>query len=315
MPTKKIKKRSLVTKKQQRKRSALPGIIELSRLTAVTLWRFRRLLAGLLAISWVLTTLVVGATQQSQYESLRQLAQAVGEELFAGDYTMLIQVGVLFTSVLSGGLNTVLGEGQQIYLSFAYAFVSLVTIWILRHRLAGESIKLRDAIYRAGGPIAAIVVLSVIAFVQLLPFVIGTLMLASAKASGLLSGIAASSFIFGIWGLSFVVSLYLLITTFFAIIIATLPGMYPIVAYRDAQQLLRGKRMAVFGRIVWLIAMLVVVLGVAVAPLIFIDAVIGIEWLSIVAALLQLLTIMVLIYATGYVYMLYRELIDDTSRS
>lgn len=312
---KKASKPLSTTKSKRPVTTALPRSFALMRETIRLLLSRWQVFAGLIVVIWSLLFLVVGGAQQLQYESLRDLAKIVSSEVYGGNYSVWVETAVLVTSVVGGGLNVILSEGQQIYTILLYMFTGLVTVWLLRHMVAGSNVRLRDGLYSAGAPIASIVVLGFIAMVQLLPAVLGTLIISSAKASGLLDGLWLSSVFFGVWLLSAVITLYLLMTTFFASIIATIPGTYPITAFRQANRLLAGKRLSVFLRIVWLTVVVIVALVILVAPVIFVDTLVSSEWLPFVAALLQMITIGLSVVSVSYIYVLYRKLIDASTGS
>ena len=113
-----------------------------------------------------------------------------------------------------------------------------------------------------------------------------------------------------------VLSLYWITGSFMALIIVTLPGMYPWQAIRSAGDLVVGRRLRILYRIVWLLITVFVIWVITVIPVILLD-----KWLMnlipalksapIVPVVLLLVTSFVTVWSSAYVYMLYRKVVDD----
>ena len=119
-------------------------------------------------------------------------------------------------------------------------------------------------------------------------------------------------------GLLVVMSLYLITSTFFALIIVTLPGMYPSNAIRAAGDLVVGRRLRILARILWML------IGVAIAwvfitlPAILIDSWLkglwkAIDWLPNVPVIILALSSLTVIWISAYIYLLYRKVVEDES--
>ena len=292
----------------------MPGVISFTREVNSKLWEDKKLFLRLFLVTTVVATLLVGIVQQDQYVSTSEALQEYGAALASEGFDGVMQVGVLFATVATGGLNTSLSEIQQIYLFSLYLLVWLATIWLLRHRMAGTTVLVRDGLYNAGAPIVATLLLISLAVIQLLPMALGIIAFSSASSSGLLhGGIETGLFAFVALLLS-VLSLYWVSSTFFAIIIATIPGTYPMKAVGSAGQIVLGQRLRLMLRLLWLALILVIMWVVILLPAVLLDTWIGQPLLPIVMLSVQILTSFSVIFGSAYVYLLYRKMIDEPAK-
>lgn len=286
------------------------NVLKFSKFVARTLWQHKRLFGALTVVALVASLVITGASQQQQYASLRDLTLAVTGEL--GVSNGVLESIALLISLIGGGLNVTLGEGQQIGQLMVYLLLWLTTIWLLRHVLAGhKAVKVRDGLYNAAAPMVPTLVIATIGLVQLLPAAGAILALAAAKASGLLEGALGIAILVVVASVVGALSLYWLTTTFIAGVIATIPGTYPVNALRSARTVVKGHRVSLLLHMIWLVAGLAVLSSVLLLPVILVDTSTESSWLPLVALFYQLLTTAALVYATAYVYLLYRGMIDD----
>jgi hypothetical protein len=306
-----------VTRRRDYTRSLeLPGFIAFTREVNKTFWRFRKVLLTLAAFYAVLTIVLVGIGSQETYETLTSTLQDTGSEIFQGNLAKLGEAGVLFISLASTGLAGSPTEAQQIYTTFLGLLVWLTTVWLIRNLLAGHKPRVRDGLYNAGAPIISTFVVLIILFLQLLPIGLAIVGYTAASATGLLAGgVEAMLFWMGA-GLLGVLSLYLVSSTFLAMIVVTLPGMYPIQALRSAGDMAVGRRIRILLRILWMLVMSLLAWAVVLIPIILLDtwlksvftALAGIPVIPIVLLIVSVLTV---IWIGTYVYLLYRKVVDD----
>lgn len=297
----------------------LPGYIAFTHHVNQTIWQYRPHLIGVAIVYSVLTLVLIGLGSQDTYQTLFDTLQETGSELFAGNWGQLGQAGLLFASIASSGLTGELTEAQQIYSTLLVLLVWLTTVWLIRHLLAGHKVSLRDGLYSAGSPIVATFIVSLVMAVQLLPLALAVIGYAAASASGLLAGGIEAMLFWMAAGLLTILSLYWLISTFFALVIVTLPGMYPFRALRAAGDLVIGRRLRILLRWLWMMLVLTVTWAFVLIPIIFLDAGVkqwwpAIEWLPIVPATLLLLGTISVIWSAVYVYLLYRKVVEDDAQ-
>lgn len=281
-------------------------------------WRVLRdnwkLLLGLGLVYILLSIVLVGLFSQSTYSYLAdQLAIASDREL--GGFDTFSQSGVLLYTIVTGGVSGQLGEAQQIYTILLGLLLWLSIVWALRAVLAGKKIRIRDALYNSGAPIVPTLIVTLFMIVQLVPFALGLIVFASAQTGGLLNiPIAAALVWLGIILLG-ILTIYWLSTTAVALVIVTLPGMYPWRAVRSASDLVLGRRLRIMYRLVWLVAGMGLISAVVLIPFATL-----INWLSsmwswlgavpIVPFALLAMSAFVLVYGASYIYLLYRGVVD-----
>lgn len=304
------------------RRLQLPGYIVFTNLVFKTIWERRWVFFGLALVYGLLTALFVGLASQQTYEQISTSLDA--SEGFTGDaWSQLNKAGLLLAAGVTGGLNAAqsassMGVQQVVVTLLALLVTWLATVWLLRAQLAGQKPRLRDALYNSGSPVISTFFVSLALIIQALPIAVAIIGLAAASASGLFEG-GVEAMVFWIFALLLtVLSLYWMTSTFIALIVVTLPGMYPMKALRTAGDLVIGRRIRILLRFLWL-AFTVAVFWVAIMiPIILFDQWIkhlipAISWLPIVPICLLVMVSLTIVWSASYVYLLYRKVVDDDS--
>lgn len=296
-------------------RSSLPAQPELPGFIAFTteVWRtmasYKRPMLNFGAILVIINLMTIGLAQQENYKFFTGVIQSVGNDAAAGNFSTFIDKTALLGLAITGGLNGNLSEVQQFTLGLTGLLISLSIVWYLRHRLQGKTVKVRDALYSSGGPILPAVILVLVGLVQTVPALLGVLLYSTVSSAGI-SGVELMMFAIAS-GLLILLSLYWLTSTFFAGIIITIPGTYPLKALKLAGDIVIGKRLQLLLRVLWLGLLSVIIWVVVLVPAFFLADAISISWLPIVPVVLQLLGAWSLIFAVTYIYLLYRKMLDE----
>ncbi|QQG51180.1 MAG: hypothetical protein HZB75_01590 [Candidatus Saccharibacteria bacterium] len=294
----------------------LPGYWALTNNVRVVLWR-HKLFISLLVVSYgVLTVLLVGMASQDAYTQMSEILRTTGDDIFAGDLSNVGQAGLLLFSGITGTLSGSMTEAQRVYAGLLLLFTWLTTVWLLRATFAGKKPKLRDGLYNAGAPILPTFLVGLLLLVQLLPVALAIVGYTSASATGLLNGGIEAMLFWSVALLLGTLSLYWITSTFFALIIVTLPGMYPFQAIKTAGDLVVGRRIRILLRLLWVALIVAVLWLVIMVPIILLDTWIkgmlpAIEWLPVVPVALLVMSTLTVVWVASYVYILYRKVVDD----
>lgn len=297
----------------------LPGYWKFTREVHRTFWGYRTTLLGAAAVYFVLTVVLIGMGSQDTYNQLVTTLRETGANAFEGSWGALGEAGLLFASIATSGLTGTMTEAQQIYTGILLVVIWLTTVWLLRNLLAGHTVNLRDGLYNAGAPIVSTVLVGLVLIVQLLPIAIAAIGYSAAAASGLLNdGVEAMLFWIAALLLA-ILSLYWITSTFFALIIVTLPGMYPVRALRTAGDMVVGRRLRILLRIIWMMVLVALVYALILIPIILIDGGVkslipNIEWLPLVPVSLLALGAVSVVWSACYIYLLYRKVVEDDAQ-
>ena len=260
---------------------------------------------------------MVGISSQDTYSQLRQILQENSGDLFSGAWGEVGKAGLLLFSGLTGSFAPRLTEVQQVFAGFLVLMTWLTTVWLHRALMAGNRPRLRDAVYNSGAPIIPTALVSILLLIQLVPLALAIITYSAAMSSDLTAASGFLAMIVFLVALSFVIlSLYWVSSTFMALIVVTLPGMYPWQAIRTAGDLVVGRRVRILLRVIWLMLSVIVFWAVIVIPVIILDS-----WLVSIwdfVDKLQLVPITVLavssgatIWSSSYIYLLYRKVVED----
>lgn len=307
-----------LTKRRDYKRSLkLPGYWAFTSTVWTTL-RSQGKAFGLVVVIYAAFGMLFGMmANQEVYNQIGELFQQSSSELPSGDFDSLLQAVLLSVAAFGGGAQS-LTEVQQVYAVLLFLLVWLTTVWLLREFLAGGKPRVRDGLYNSASPLVSTFLIFAVLLVQLVPLgILGVIYTALSGINLLTDGMPV--FLFSMLALLVIVlTLYWVTTTFVALVVVALPGMYPMQAFRTASDLVIGRRLRLLYRLLWLAGLLLVVWLVIMVPLVMFDTWLRSVWSTFAAVPLVpfvgiLLSAASTVWAASYVYLLYRKAIDDDS--
>jgi hypothetical protein len=278
----------------------LPSVYRLTKTAALTLWRHKRLFAGITIVYGLLNlVLVQGLAGNTDLADLKNNL----DQLFTGDFGSLASALSVF-AVLVGSAGNASDQTAGAYQLFLALVGSLAMIWALRQVLAGTSLRIRDAYYRGMYPLIPFILVLLVIGLQLLPLLVGS------SLYGIVTGndiavYAAEKFVWAmLYFLLALLTFYMLCSSLFALYIVTLPDMTPLKALRSARELVRHRRWTVLRKVLALPLILLIVAAVIMVPIII--------WLTSLAQwMFFILTMSSLLAIHAYMYTVYRELLNE----
>ena len=257
-------------------------------------------------------------TNQDIYSQISELVSNTSGYFFSNSWGEVGQAGLLLIAAFAGGSASA-STDQLVYLAVSLLYIWLTTVWLIREHTAGRKPKLRDGLYNSGAPfISTLLVLSVM-FIQLLPVGVVALAYSGLSSVGVIeSGFGAMLF-YCLAGFVAIVSMYWLTSTIIALVVVTLPGMYPMRALRIAGDLVIGRRLRILYRLLWLVMVTIVAWFAIMIPIILIDSWANRMWpqtsdVPIVPYFAVVMNAFVTIWSCSYVYLLYRRIVDDDAK-
>lgn len=273
----------------------LPGAFTLFFAALRLVGQHWKVFGGITAIYAVFNVLLVQSFSGSEAQTTNALDNAPTNQ-----WEDLLNKVTLFT-YMAGASSNANGEVAGVYQLFLAIITSLALIWTLRELYASNKVRIRDGFYKGMYPlIPFFLVLGVVA-IQMLPVVIGGFLYSLVTASSVaLSGVETLLWTI-IFGLSVLISLYMLCSSLFALYIVCLQGMTPLTALRAARELVRYRRWVVMRKLIFLPVAMLVCGAVLTIPAIFLAPTVGV----IILFLLNMVSLAVI---HSYMYRLYREL-------
>jgi hypothetical protein len=298
------------------KQDQSPGLFAHATHTLTTLLKNRRTFLALFAAFAIASILLLGLLSEDTYVSFQKAIDETAAGLETGDIGRGAKAGLLLvSSFTSGGLSQTMSETQRVLTIFVFLAVWLTTIFILRGILSDNKPKMRDALYSALSPLVSTLLVFVMIFIHLIPIFLVIIAYSSASATDFL---ATPFYAFIFWLLACALTLlscYLLSSSLMALVVVTVPSTRPFAALNLASDLMAGRRIKFIIRILFLLFLALLALVAIVFPIIVFDL-----WLKsafpffvgwpIVPVVLLLFTTFFFIYATAYIYLYYRRLID-----
>ncbi len=308
-----------LTRRRDYKRSLkLPGYLSLTAQFLKLIKDNWRIFLSLTLIYVILTLLMSSAMSQSTYSELINFVSLSQGEDGAMGFAGTLSV---FWSIVLAQLGGTATSGQsQVMGVLIGLFMWLTVVWLLRAILAGKKPKARDGLYLSGGPVLALLMLVLVAIIQLLPAAIAIIVYGAAQSSMILDQTAMLMLFGGAMILLITMSLYWVTSTFFAMIIVSLPGIYPMEALRLASEIVVGRRIRILLRLMWLIVLLVVFWAAVLLPVIIFDgflksAMPDLDWLPLVPSVTLLMGAASIILSASYIYLFYRKVVDDDAKT
>lgn len=297
----------------------LPGYFALTGQVFKTIWSNRKSFLAIVLIYCTTSALLIGISPQETFSDLRDNLSEIGQNVADGGFSSVTESAILASSTLFGSLTPELSEAQQVYLAIMGLLTWLAVVWMLRQRLAGRPATLRDVLYNSGAPIIPTGIISLVFILQLLPVAIVAIGYAAASSTGLIDGgVEAMMFWLAATGL-ICLSIYWITATALALVVITLPGMYPMRALRIAGDMVVGRRVRILMRLSWMALLIVAMWFIFMTIAILIDTGVKsllpvLSWVPIVPAAVLILGSLSLLLSAVYVYLLYRRIVDDDAK-
>lgn len=294
----------------------IPGLLSHAISSFKILFKNWKLFLPFLLIMVVVDIFLVGLMSETTYVNFQNILDQTNSELSDGKLGNFAKAGLLLVStVTSGGLSSSLSESQQIFAIIVFLLIWLITIYLLRHLLAGHKIKLRDGFYNALTPLVSTFVVLMVAFVQAIPILIVVITYSAAVTTNFLATPFYALIYFMFAAIMLTLSGYLLSSSLVALIAVSAPGLYPLAALRTASDLMISRRIRFIIRVLYLVFVLAVIWVVIMLPVILLDLwlksfVSWLEGVPIVPFFLLLMTCFSFIYVSAYLYLYYRRLLD-----
>ncbi len=291
----------------------LPGYIAFTRSVAGHLIANKRIF-GISILSFsLISALLVGVASQDVYSQSVDILKQTSTSIFTGGWGELGKGALLLASIAGGNFDSEHSDAQQIYAMLVFLLLWLSTVWLLRTQLAGHTPNFRDSLYNSAAPLVPTILIALLFVIQLVPAAIALIIYQVGSAS--LTGIVAM-LVFLVALLLVILSLYWITSTFIALIVITLPGMYPWRAIRIAGDLVIGRRIRILARFIWGLICTALLWGSVMIPTTLFAI-----WLQntfhqtsvlpIVPMMLVLTSSLASIFIATYCYMLYRKIVDD----
>lgn len=290
-------------------------ILEVSR----TLWSYKRLFLPLMLIYALLYAAFAGITSQDTYTQIVSSIDQAGGEALAEPWSPIEQAGLTLTSIASGNANGTPSESQMIFGGLIGLMAWLTTVWLLRNIFAGNKVRVRDGLYNSGSPIIATALIILVIIVQLLPIGLAAIGYSAATSSGLIANGGVEAMLFWVAvGLLCALSLYWISSSLFALVIVTLPGMYPLKALNAARQIVLSRRFKLLVRMVWMALFVAIVWATVMILMIMFDswlkgALPSVQWIPLIPITMLVLNTFGIFWVSVYIYLLYRKVVDNES--
>lgn len=261
---------------------------------------------GLTVTYIVALWVIIGLPSQEAYGDLRGLLS----ETLEGDIFNFVGIGTLVAGAIGGVTVVSQSELQQFMTAVAGIIFWLVFVWTVRQIQAGHKVTVRQALYNASTPLIPLLIITAIIALQMIPAAIGAFVLAYTTSSdGLgLSGVEAMLFSIGAI-LLILLTLYWIVQSLFALLIVTLPNMYPLTALSTAKTLVANKRFLILRRLTVFALLLGVLWLIVIIPIILLDNWLAIQVVPLVPMAVDVLSAFSLPISVIYLYRLYRELL------
>ncbi len=287
----------------------LPSWWKLMRRTAIILWGQRSIISALLILYIIIAWSLSGMFALTDFADLKSVLLEDENAWSLGGIMALVDS--FFTAQ-----TTTIAQNQPalLMLNLFSLLFWLAFVWVARYKIAKKVTSVREALYTSGTSLIPFLMLLALIFLQCLPAAYGfSLTRTIAEGRVFAGGFEVAAFSLLAF-LLVITSVYFVIGTITALQIVALPGMYPWKALQNARHLIMGRRFSVLRKYI----MLVVILGLSwialFAPTLLLEnAICGPEscWvgITILPFIYYLLLGFMVLFASVYLYVTYRELL------
>lgn len=274
-----------------------------------------KLFVPLIIIVVLLNATLVGMMSEDTYTQFQDVLDKTSLQVAGGDIGNMAKAGLLLISTITtGGLSGSASEAAMVFGVLIFLMIWLVTVFLLRHRLAGHKVRLRDGLYNAMTPLISTFVVFAVAVIQCIPIFALVIAYSAAVQTEFLATPFYALVFFIFAALMILISGYLLSSTLMALVAVTAPGLYPMKAMSASSDLMMGRRIKFILRLVALAITLVITWVLVMLPLILFDLWMKtFEWtagIPFIPICLNVMTCFTVIYCSAYLYLYYRWMLD-----
>ena len=300
------------------RKTELPSLTSQASAAFKMFFKFWKIFLSLLLIFVGLYIFLIGAMSENTLADVKANVEQTNKDVADGKIGTVGKAGLTLLGIISTGGLTTMNDAQVVIAVLLFTIIWLVTIYLARHLLAGhQEIKMRDGFYSALSPLVSTLVVGLIIFLEAIPIMLTIIVFQVALTTEFLSTPFYALLFFMFAALMITLSLYLLSSSFFAIIVVSAPGLYPLTAVRMAKNLIMGRRLRFLIRVFYLVIIVALLYLLLLMPAIILDGVLKAQfaWLAeskipFVAIIQLTITVFIFIYLSIYFYLFYRALLD-----
>jgi membrane protein len=300
------------------RKTELPSLTSQASAAFKMFFKFWKIFLPLLLIFVGLYIFLIGAMSENTLADVKANVEQTNKDVADGKIGTVGKAGLTLLGIISTGGLTTMNDAQVVIAVLLFTIIWLVTIYLARHLLADhQEIKMRDGFYSALSPLVSTLVVGLIIFLEAIPIMLTIIVFQVALTTEFLSTPFYALLFFMFAALMITLSLYLLSSSFFAIIVVSAPGLYPLTAVRMAKNLIMGRRLRFLIRVFYLVIIVALLYLLLLMPAIILDGVLKAQfaWLAeskipFVAIIQLTITVFIFIYLSIYFYLFYRALLD-----
>lgn len=300
------------------RKTELPSLTSQASAAFKMFFKFWKIFLPLLLIFVGLYIFLIGAMSENTLADVKANVEQTNKDVADGKIGTVGKAGLTLLGIISTGGLTTMNDAQIVIAVLLFTIIWLVTIYLARHLLAGhQEIKMRDGFYSALSPLVSTLVVGLIIFLEAIPIMLTIIVFQVALTTEFLSTPFYALLFFMFAALMITLSLYLLSSSFFAIIVVSAPGLYPLTAVRMAKNLIMGRRLRFLIRVFYLVIIVALLYLLLLMPAIILDGILKAQfaWLAeskipFVAIIQLTTTVFIFIYLSIYFYLFYRALLD-----
>ncbi len=302
----------LTRRRDYKRRWTIPGYWAFTNEVKTIIWSEKWLFIKFMILYGFFSFVIVGLLSQENYSLLQKTVNEVGSNVIAGELSTLVQNVAIFSGVLGGAFNPTLTESQQVYVGLLFLLGWMTMVWLLRQVMAGhKNVKLRDGLYSSGTPLIATFIIFLVVLLQMVPFAIALIAYGVAYSVNVFGDVLFTTLFWIVELLLAVASLYWITSSAVAMVVITLPGMYPLKALKVSGDLVIGRRLRILYRLGWLCLSIIVIWAIVVLPMILINNISLVQKIPIVPLTVLVLSAFTMVWSSAYIYILYRKLVSD----
>ena len=296
------------------RKTELPSLTSQASAAFKMFFKFWKIFLPLLLIFVGLYIFLIGAMSENTLADVKANVEQTNKDVADGKIGTVGKAGLTLLGIISTGGLTTMNDAQIVIAVLLFAIIWLVTIYLARHLLAGhQEIKMRDGFYSALSPLVSTLVVGLIIFLEAVPIMLTIIVFQVALTTEFLSTPFYALLFFMFAALMITLSLYLLSSSFFATIVVSAPGLYPLTAVRMAKNLIMGRRLRFLIRVFYLVIIVALLYLLLLMPAIILDGALKSQFAWLAESKIPFVAIIQLtitVYLSIYFYLFYRALLD-----
>lgn len=166
-----------------------------------------------------------------------------------------LRTSVTAVEEILASAGSTLGEAANVYQMLFLIIFTMASMWMARQLYSRQKeYRVRDAFYGGTSQFIVFVLVFITLLASLIPLILGNMVSSVLADQGLSLNLMEQTFVFVFVALTWILSFYWLVATGLGLVVASIPGSYPVASIRTGAGIAKHRRLGIVRRLIIIVA-------------------------------------------------------------